>query len=591
MSIPSETAAPTGLVLHSLAPVQGKTQGASSVCPDPSGKGNVEQEKRITRLRHIQGEAIEFVKRLRKEAVDRGSRVQDEIEKELGELATWLRGRRADCAAVVGSDVDLTAKQLADVKVELDSQVDEKAGVDPRIISINMLKQKAMLAGEELLKRATEDSELLASLRWLRKDAERGVLSRLRTKATELRDLTRAVAEQMEAIKRQLVTKFELQQECEELRRQKKEQAKEFAKRIDCLGLGCRAEEGRLDGLRNEAAAIEKAIRDRKDDLKIIESSMQAQQDLMKTVCEIAKRRYSEQRAPRVADPPPEHILHFYDPKTCYMYIYNLKSRKVFPVGPKELSIYRNHDSVQIGNRIFVHGGLDPATALYGRETFRIELIEDQDKVSIKQLSSANVPRSQHTLVVFDADTIYAVAGRNQDEKCLKVCERFGIVANSWSMAPPLNEKKILVAGTALFGVALYVFGGFTDRLINTVETLRPREETGWTMIKLKGEWKARHEMGCFQRGEDEIVLFGGIDSDKGGSEEVLLFSQKRGTIEKTAERLKKGDWFQMRTPVKHEEKVYVVGQLARDIHVYDQEKRTWDIVEEKDWEIAKVGN
>ncbi len=551
------------------------------------------------------GGASQFVQGLRHTLERDLTRVQEELVRELAGIQGWVQEQTRDSRQRIAKVFDQILAQLSAAA---------NANLESMAVTVNMLKQQARVESEGLEQRGTEAADLLFTLKRISMDLSAGVVPRLAGKGAMLRETTAALQEQMQAMRHQVTAKFELQQEYEELELQRSVIAERIAAKKKELALSedrCKDAEARHQQIDKDLAVAEHLIKEKRERLELLEKTAQGKQDLMKSLddliktrCEgqgvdgvpassgkvttLSKQQVQRMEAQQQLSMMQSQIIHFYDAKTCCMFVYHIPAHRLFSIDSPELRLYVNHDSVQIGDRVFVHGGLDTISIAYGKQLTRLELM-DKSRLEVTPLAEAAVPRSQHKLVAFDSCTIFALAGRNKEEKFLNSCERYSVTENRWAPAPPLNERKVLVSAVALYGEAVYVFGGFNGSLLNTIEMLRPGTGGKWSVIKIKGgTWKAKHEMGCFQRGADEIVVFGGIDNSRGGSDETFVFSQKAGTMQLEKGRLKVKDWFQMRTPVQHGSEILVVGQFARDLHVYCLEKADWTLVPRKSLETAE---
>lgn len=78
--------------------------------------------------------------------------------------------------------------------------------------------------------------------------------------------------------------------------------------------------------------------------------------------------------------------------------------------------------------------------------------------------------------------------------------------------------------------------------------------------------WSARDTLGCFSLNEQDIIIFGG---DYGWLSDTFKFNTKTNEIEKMSCSLKKPEEFFNSQAVKYNDKVFVLGCLDQDVHVF----------------------
>lgn len=89
--------------------------------------------------------------------------------------------------------------------------------------------------------------------------------------------------------------------------------------------------------------------------------------------------------------------------------------------------------------------------------------------------------------------------------------------------------------------------------------------------------------MGSFAWGDGEILIFGG---DYGWISDCFSFNSKSNEIERQEYALKKPEEFFRSQPVYFNDKVYLVGCLDKDVHVFTPRLRKWFLLEKwfVDW-------
>ena len=120
------------------------------------------------------------------------------------------------------------------------------------------------------------------------------------------------------------------------------------------------------------------------------------------------------------------------------------------------------------------------------------------------------------------------------------------------------------------------------ERLDCYQEVERQKWET-LNLVSKDNQWSARDTIGSFTLGENEILIFGG---DQGWISDCFSFNSKTNEIEKQDCPLKKPEEFFRANPVHYNDKVFVVGCLDRDVHVYTPKVKKWFLLEKwfVDW-------
>ena len=83
--------------------------------------------------------------------------------------------------------------------------------------------------------------------------------------------------------------------------------------------------------------------------------------------------------------------------------------------------------------------------------------------------------------------------------------------------------------------------------------------------------------MGSFALGEGEILIFGG---DYGWISDCFSLNTKTAEIERIDCSLKKPEEFFRAQPIRYNEKIFIVGQLDRDVHVFTPRNKKWFLLE-----------
>ena len=143
-----------------------------------------------------------------------------------------------------------------------------------------------------------------------------------------------------------------------------------------------------------------------------------------------------------------------------------------------------------------------------------------------------------------------------------------------------------------LDGRYLYVIGGRDSQNEQPLDSIERFDGYGdlerqkWEPIQFvnrENNWSARDTMGCFALNDSEILIFGG---DYGWISDCFTFNAKVGEIERMECSLKKPEEFFRAQPVRYNDKVFVVGCIDKDVHVYLPKAKKWFLLDKwyVDW-------
>ena len=195
--------------------------------------------------------------------------------------------------------------------------------------------------------------------------------------------------------------------------------------------------------------------------------------------------------------------------------------------------------------------------------------------------------KSQHKLVMVDLNMIFSLGGKALGKKYINDCERYNVLENKWELAPSLNEAKLNIAATTINASIIYVFSGFKGSNSNMLEIFNAKNSYEvWHIIKTDhiSDWNIKEDIGCFQISEDQVMLFGGIETEKGCSDEVYMFEINKLVLTRMPIKLKKKEWFNMRTPVRLSDgRICIAGYFANDMHIY-KDDMNWTMIDSKVW-------
>jgi len=283
-----------------------------------------------------------------------------------------------------------------------------------------------------------------------------------------------------------------------------------------------------------------------------------------------------------------EKIIPHISPYTYYLKensnelnIYNMRTEKGTRLRPENIKFLKFSDTVQIGTKIYTAGG-----GVFEKTVFEYDYILYGNNVERK--SDMNVGKNLHKLLPINKYTILSIGGQCPDGP-MDFCEMFDIPENLWKLLPNINEKKYGVAPCCFEQRHVYIFGGFTidegiEKFLSTIEYLDYKSEVQkWEIIKVNGinTLKPRIDMAAIQINKTQILVFGGYNGEF--REFSNIFTPGDKSIIET-EAMTKGEAFNARKPVIHNDKVYIIGYKQKDIHIFDTKVSKWSIVTSENW-------
>lgn len=118
-----------------------------------------------------------------------------------------------------------------------------------------------------------------------------------------------------------------------------------------------------------------------------------------------------------------------------------------------------------------------------------------------------------------------------------------------------------------------------TENALDSIEKLdgfQSLENQKWEMIQVINKemhWSARDTLGSLALNDTEILIFGG---DYGWISDCFSFNTKTSEIHKCESTLKKPEEFFRSQSIRYNDKVFVVGSLDKDVHVYCIKAQKW---------------
>lgn len=236
----------------------------------------------------------------------------------------------------------------------------------------------------------------------------------------------------------------------------------------------------------------------------------------------------------------PAKFLHFFHGASKILHYVNLSSLHddVAPWEQIALNVY--HDIPNFSRSIatpqglvFLVGGADPIQ----REnklpsTF---VFEPRQKTLIPR-ARLNTPRSSHSLTYLNG-YIYAIGGITNNQIYTAKCERYSIVADTWSPIAPLNYATAACSTCSFNGKYIFKFGGQdpSGSLIIFIEKF-DISKNKWTIVDASIDETPEnlHHFGfkfmstavCAQINPRQILILGGYDENQRGSRQTFILTE-----------------------------------------------------------------
>jgi N-acetylneuraminic acid mutarotase len=258
----------------------------------------------------------------------------------------------------------------------------------------------------------------------------------------------------------------------------------------------------------------------------------------------------------------------------------------------------RSFTCIQAQNKIFLIGG-----ELSENEIRTVVandcLVLNEQTFEVERRAPMKYGKCGHQLAHFHRrydyktkDYIYAVGSKYPDDTNRKT-EVYDIAKNKWFEVGELKQGRHFHSMCIVESRYLFVIAGRdsqTEAHLDSFEKLdcyADLDKQKWEAIQLNNKdnsWTARDTIGSFTCGNDgEILIFGG---DQGWISDCYSFNSKNNEIERQDCPLKKPEEFFRAKAVHYNEKVFVVGCLDKDVHVYTPKVKKWFLLEKwfVDW-------
>ena len=181
------------------------------------------------------------------------------------------------------------------------------------------------------------------------------------------------------------------------------------------------------------------------------------------------------------------------DQENKHFAVYGVKDKVAYRLETPYVTEFA-FDSTQVNNQIYFCGGGMRKSMISDKQFFkttaRVTINPEDMDFKNEKLKDMNISRTNHTLVAFDENNLYAIGGYNELAE-LSSCEKYIIDKNKWEISPSLNEHKMWVTVCPLGGKYLYAFGGSSNLMPkerNTIEYLDVQDINAkwWTKIILE---------------------------------------------------------------------------------------------------------
>lgn len=138
-----------------------------------------------------------------------------------------------------------------------------------------------------------------------------------------------------------------------------------------------------------------------------------------------------------------------------------------------------------------------------------------------------------------------------------------------------MEQSRHYHTATVLESRFIYVIGGrdsMNETPLESIERLDgflEFDQQKWETLQVVNKhsmWTPRDTLGSFALNDTEILIFGG---DYGWISDCFSYNTKNNEISRVECALKKPEEFFRAQPVLYNDKVFVVGCLDKDLHVY----------------------
>lgn len=183
-------------------------------------------------------------------------------------------------------------------------------------------------------------------------------------------------------------------------------------------------------------------------------------------------------------------------------------------------------------------------------------------------------------------DFIFAIGSKYPDETAKK-CEVYDISKDKWQEISDLNQARHYHTVTVHDGRYIYVIGGrdsMNEAPLDSIERLDGFADIfnqKWEPVPIvdrDNAWSPRDTLGSFALNDSEILIFGG---DQGWISDCFCFNTKTNVMQRMDQcNLRKPEEFFQAQPVKYNEKIFVVGCLDKDLHVFSIKAKKWFLLD-----------
>eukprot|EP00826_Nyctotherus_ovalis_P050748 TRINITY_DN6258_c0_g1_i6.p1 TRINITY_DN6258_c0_g1~~TRINITY_DN6258_c0_g1_i6.p1 ORF type:complete len:489 (+),score=125.20 TRINITY_DN6258_c0_g1_i6:23-1468(+) len=273
-----------------------------------------------------------------------------------------------------------------------------------------------------------------------------------------------------------------------------------------------------------------------------------------------------------------EQRLLLIEPRSRKIIVTNLErmKKRLVVLNSKTFKFPEHFEFLEIGNKLIVCGGSDEMNRCVPN-TYRIAL----ESKEVRDLPSMEIAKKYHALVALTKQVIYSIGGLG-GAGAVKTCEWLNLKESQWCLQCPLNEAREGPAVCAIGGKYLYCIGGRgkDEELFSTIEFLDISfPKLGWTLIELENTvWKPIYFGLAVPIDNKHILISGGMGADQVSVAESYIFNVETNQFE-YKNKMVAADCFLERDKRMVKGKIYAIGYVSYAIHIYDIEKREWNII------------
>ena len=262
--------------------------------------------------------------------------------------------------------------------------------------------------------------------------------------------------------------------------------------------------------------------------------------------------------------------LWWYDPYTNTTECFTLTPQYIFPF---------YFCIVNIDSNLYIIGG--NTTDFRGVVTY----LKDFTQISLKsgtwaRLTPLKIERRRAAASSIQNRWIYIMGG-DSNGKFLNLCEKYDLQTKQWIECPSLTQYKTCVSSGVFKGTIIYIFTGYNDKDLSTIERFDTTQGLKWEVVKLKDRDKLGQAMGVIEVSDSELLLFGG--NGDGLRNGTYLFDVDKGELKKF-EYLREAECFLQFEPQRVGVNIYSLGFHSNALHCFNLRTKSWSVIKETEW-------